>query len=434
MNHKNSATLWSKANTVLVGGVNSPVRAFKGVGGHPFFVKSGKGPYVVDVDGNEYIDYVLSWGPLILGHAQENVVEAVCRAMELGSSFGIPTEAEIRLAERIVRLVPSMEKVRLVNSGTEATMSAIRLARGYTGRDLLVKVEGCYHGHADGLLVKAGSGLTTLGTPTSPGVPQAYAACTLTMPYNDLDAARTIFNERGSEIAAIIIEPVVGNAGVILPEPGYLEGLREITRQHGALLIFDEVMTGFRVSLGGAQARYKVKPDLTVLGKVIGGGLPVAAYGGPAEIMDRLSPVGPVYQAGTLSGNPLATAAGLATLDVLEQAGIFDSIERAATTLNQGIGALAREAGVPVYQTQAGTMSCLFFQEGPVRNYADACTSDTTRYSKFFWGMLRRGVYLAPSQFEAAFMSYAHGPGEIDRTLQAARETFAELDTITPGN
>jgi glutamate-1-semialdehyde 2,1-aminomutase len=434
MNHKNSATLWSKANTVLVGGVNSPVRAFKGVGGHPFFVKSGKGPYVVDVDGNEYIDYVLSWGPLILGHAQENVVEAVCRAMELGSSFGIPTEAEIRLAERIVRLVPSMEKVRLVNSGTEATMSAIRLARGYTGRDLLVKVEGCYHGHADGLLVKAGSGLTTLGTPTSPGVPQAYAACTLTMPYKDLDAARTIFNERGSEIAAIIIEPVVGNAGVILPEPGYLEGLREITRQHGALLIFDEVMTGFRVSLGGAQARYKVKPDLTVLGKVIGGGLPVAAYGGPAEIMDRLSPVGPVYQAGTLSGNPLATAAGLATLDVLEQAGIFDSIERAATTLNQGIGALAREAGVPVYQTQAGTMSCLFFQEGPVRNYADACTSDTTRYSKFFWGMLRRGVYLAPSQFEAAFMSYAHGPGEIDRTLQAARETFAELDTITPGN
>jgi glutamate-1-semialdehyde 2,1-aminomutase len=404
------------------------------VGGHPFFVKSGKGAHITDVDGNDYIDYVLSWGPLILGHAHPHIVEAVCRAMEQGSSFGIPTEAEIHIAERIIKLVPSMQKVRLVNSGTEATMSAIRLARGYTGRDLLIKVEGCYHGHADGLLVKAGSGLTTLGTPTSPGVPQAYAACTLTMPYNDLDAARTILNERGSEIAAIIIEPVVGNAGVILPDPGYLQGLRDLTREHGALLIFDEVMTGFRAALGGVQSLHNIKPDLTVLGKVIGGGLPVAAYGGPAEIMDRLSPVGPVYQAGTLSGNPLATAAGLATLDVLEQPGVFEGIERAATQLNEGIGAIARELGVPVYQTGVGTMSCLFFQEGPVRNYADACNSDTKRYAKYFWGMLRKGVYLAPSQFEAGFMSLAHGPAEIDHTLQAARETLANLDAIEPGN
>lgn len=434
MNFSESKRLWAEANRVLVGGVNSPVRAFKGVGGHPFFARSGKGARVYDADGNAYVDYVLSWGPLILGHAHPHVVEAVCRAMEHGSSFGIPTEAEIRLAERIIALVPSIEKVRLVNSGTEATMSAIRLARGFTNRDLLVKVEGCYHGHADGLLVKAGSGLTTLGTPTSPGVPQAYAACTLTMPYNDLDAARTIFAERGNEIAAVIIEPVVGNAGVILPQPGYLEGLREVTREHGALLIFDEVMTGFRVALGGAQARYHVKPDLTVLGKVIGGGFPLAAYGGAGDIMERLSPLGPVYQAGTLSGNPIATAAGLATLEALTEAGAFQKAEDAANRVANGLLTLAREAGIPVTGTRAGTMSCLFFNAGPVTNYAEACASDTTRYAKFFWGMLRRGVYLAPSQFEAGFTSVAHGDTEIDLTLEAARATFAELDSIIPGN
>ncbi|HRK36568.1 MAG TPA: glutamate-1-semialdehyde 2,1-aminomutase, partial [Candidatus Hydrogenedentes bacterium] len=311
MNSSISQQLWKEANRVLVGGVNSPVRAFKGVGGDPFFVKSGKGARIRDVDGNEFIDYVLSWGPLVLGHADDRVVEAVRQALENGSSFGIPTEAEIRLAERIVEIVPSIEKVRLVNSGTEATMSAIRLARGFTNRELIVKIEGCYHGHADGLLVKAGSGLTTLGVPTSPGVPAHYAACTLTMPYNDLDAARAIFEEHGERIAAIIIEPVAGNMGLVLPEPGYLQGLRDITKSYGALLIFDEVMTGFRVAMGGAQALYNVIPDLTVLGKVIGGGLPVGAYGGPEEIMDRVSPVGPIYQAGTLSGNPLATAAGL---------------------------------------------------------------------------------------------------------------------------
>ncbi len=428
MKSENSARLWKEANTVLVGGVNSPVRAFKGVGGNPFFVVSGKGSTITDVDGNELIDYVLSWGPLVLGHAHPLVVEAVTRALGKGASFGIPTEAEIRLGERIAALVPSIEKVRLVNSGTEATMSAIRLARGATGRDLLVKVEGCYHGHADGLLVKAGSGLTTLGAPTSPGVPAAYGQCTLTVPYNDLDAVRTVFEAHGANIACLIIEPVAGNMGVILPNPGYLEGLRALTKQYGILLIFDEVMSGFRVAMGGAQERYAVTPDLTTLGKVIGGGLPVGAYGGPAEIMDLLSPVGTVYQAGTLAGNPLATAAGLATLDVLSAPGVFDGIEAKLTRLGDGLGTIAKEAGIPVYQTQAGSMACLFFHDGPIADYAEATTSDTARYAKFFWGMLERGVYLAPSQFEAAFMSAAHSDADIDRTLDAARAVFATLE------
>ncbi|MBI5092575.1 MAG: glutamate-1-semialdehyde 2,1-aminomutase [Candidatus Hydrogenedentes bacterium] len=427
MKRDRSKELWSLANTVLVGGVNSPVRAFKGVGGDPFFVASGKGAHIVDADGNELIDYVLSWGPLVLGHAYPSVVEAVTKAMERGSSFGIPTEAEILLAQKIAKLIPSIEKVRLVSSGTEATMSAIRLARGYTGRDIVVKIEGCYHGHADGLLVKAGSGLTTLGVPTSPGVPANYAACTLTMPYNDLEAARAIFAARGAEIACVIIEPVAGNMGVVLPEPGYLQGLREITKQHGALLIFDEVMTGFRVALGGAQARYGIKPDLTVLGKVIGGGLPVGACGGPATIMDHLSPVGPVYQAGTLSGNPLATAAGLATLEALEKPGVFESIEKRLVDLCAELGAAAKEAGVPVYQTQVGSMACMFFHDGPVTNYAEATASNTGHYAKFFWGMLNRGVYLAPSQFEAMFMSSAHEPSDLAKTVEAARASLKGL-------
>lgn len=422
-----SQSLWKEANRVLVGGVNSPVRAFKGVGGDPFFAASGKGARVIDVDGNELIDYVLSWGPLILGHAHPRVTEAVRLALEKGSSFGIPTEAEIRLAERIVEIVPSIEKVRLVNSGTEATMSAIRLARGYTGRDLIIKLEGCYHGHADGLLVKAGSGLTTLGVPTSPGVPAAYASCTLTMPYNDLDAARALFEAHGENIAAIILEPVPGNMGVVLPEEGYLQALRDLTATFGALLIFDEVMSGFRVAMGGAQAHYNVIPDLTVLGKVIGGGLPVGAYGGSEEIMDRVSPVGPIYQAGTLSGNPLATAAGIATLDVLEEPGVFNGVVETTRKLGAELGVLAREAGVPVFQTQLGTMSCLFFHEGPIKCYTDATASDTKRYAKFFWAMLERGVYLAPSQYEAAFTSIAHGPSEIGQTLSAAKAAFAAL-------
>ncbi len=328
MDFTRSKELFKQANQVMVGGVNSPVRAFKGVGGDPFFVASGAGARIMDVDGNEYVDYVLSWGPLVLGHAHPRVVEAVSDAMKRGSSFGIPTEAEVRLAERIIELVPSIEKVRLVNSGTEASMSAIRLARGYTKRDLVVKVEGCYHGHVDGLLVKAGSGLTTLGVPTSPGIPEAYASCTLTIPFNDIEAARAVFEKRGDSIACIVVEPVAGNMGVIPPEPNYLNGLRKLADKYGSLLIFDEVMTGFRVALGGAQSHYNVLPDLTILGKVIGGGLPVGAYGGPHAIMDHVSPTGPVYQAGTLSGNPLATAAGLATLEVLSEPGTVPKIRR----------------------------------------------------------------------------------------------------------
>lgn len=422
-----SAQLWEAANRVLVGGVNSPVRAFKSVGGDPFFVVRGHGARITDADGNELVDYVLSWGPLVHGHGHPRVMAAIAEALNGGTSFGIPTEGEIRLAEALVRLVPSMEKVRLVTSGTEAAMSAIRLARGYTGRDVVVKMEGCYHGHVDGLLVKAGSGLTTLGTPTSPGIPKAFAECTLTLPYNDLEAARTVFAERGGDIACLILEPVPGNMGVVLPEPGYLEGLRELTTAHGALLIFDEVMSGFRVALGGAQARYGVTPDLTVLGKVIGGGLPVGAYGGPAAIMQHLSPEGPVYQAGTLSGNPLATAAGLATLALLEEPGVFDAIESRMTQLSDGLGQRAAKAGIPVYQTQAGSMACLFFHEGPVRNYAEATASDTSRYAAFFRTLLEHGVYLAPSQFEAAFMSSAHTDADIDQTLDAAEKAFAAL-------
>ncbi|HOZ45504.1 MAG TPA: glutamate-1-semialdehyde 2,1-aminomutase [Candidatus Hydrogenedentes bacterium] len=427
MKRDNSDRLWQRANQVLVGGVNSPVRAFKGVGGAPFFVAAGHGPYLTDADGNELVDYVLSWGPLVLGHAHPHVVEAVTRAMERGASFGIPTEAETRLADRIIAHYSSIEKVRLVNSGTEATMSAIRLARGFTGRDLVVKFEGCYHGHVDSLLVKAGSGLATLGVPSSPGIPAAAAQGTLTAPFNDIEAARALFEARGNHIACVIVEPVAGNAGVIPPESGYLEGLRALTAQHGALLIFDEVMTGFRVALGGAQGRYGVTPDLTTLGKVIGGGLPVGAYGGRAEIMGHLAPLGGVYQAGTLAGNPLATAAGLATLDALEEPGVFDSIERAMTELSAGLGDCAREAGVPVYQTQVGSMACLFFHEGSVRNYAEAAQSDTQRYATFFHAMLEGGVYLAPSQFEACFMSSAHTSTEIDKTLAAAREAFRKL-------
>ena len=427
MQLEQSKKLFKNASEVLVGGVNSPVRAFNGVGGDPFFVKSGRGSRITDVDGNELIDYVLSWGPLVLGHAHPHVVEAVTKALEAGASFGIPTEAETHLAERIVGLVPSMEKVRLVNSGTEATMSAIRLARGYTGRDLVVKIEGCYHGHVDSLLVKAGSGLTTLGTPTSPGIPASHAASTLTMGYNDLEAAEGIFAEHGENIACLIIEPVAGNMGVIPPGDGYLAGLRAVTKKHGALLIFDEVMCGFRAHLGGAQTLYGVTPDITTLGKVIGGGLPVGAYGGAGDIMDHLSPVGPVYQAGTLAGNPLATAAGLATLEILEGAGNFDSIAGKLTALGEGLAKIAEEAGIAVYQTQVGSMACLFFSEDAVHNYDDATKSDTDRYAKFFWGMLDAGMYFAPSQFEACFMSLAHTVEDIDRTLEAARGVFAEL-------
>ncbi|MFP6583179.1 MAG: glutamate-1-semialdehyde 2,1-aminomutase [Candidatus Hydrogenedentota bacterium] len=427
MNTSTSSELFRQAQSVLVGGVNSPVRAFKAVGGEPFFAKSGKGAYVTDVDGNSYIDYVLSWGPLVLGHAYPPVHEAVAEALKDGASFGIPTEAEIRLGELIASKIGCIEKVRLVNSGTEATMSAIRLARGVTKRDLVLKIEGCYHGHVDSLLVNAGSGPTTFGTPTSPGIPASFVESTLTVPYNDLDAAREAFASRGDEIACMILEPVPGNMGVIVPEHGYLAGLREITQAHGAMLIFDEVMSGFRIAMGGAEERYGVTPDLITLGKVIGGGLPVGAYGGPAEIMQNLSPEGPVYQAGTLSGNPLATAAGIATLNALSELGVFEKVESAQTRLGEGLGAIAEESGIPVFQTQVGSMACLFFNENPVRNYQDATTSNIERFNKYFHGMLERGNYFAPSQYEAGFTSIAHTDDIIDKTLSDAREVFATL-------
>lgn len=426
-NFAKSEELWEQANRVLVGGVNSPVRAFKAVGGEPFFAASGKGAYLTDVDGNRYIDYVLSWGPLVLGHAHPKVVEAVGKALEKGASFGVPTEAEIRLAEKLAEHVPCIEKVRLVNSGTEATMSAIRLARGYTGRDLVLKIEGCYHGHVDSLLVKAGSGPTTFGTPTSPGIPKSYVESTLTIPFNDVEAAEAAFEARGEEIACLILEPVAGNMGCIPPVDYYLEELRRLTKHHGALLIFDEVMSGFRVAMGGAQERFGVTPDLVTLGKVIGGGLPVGAYGGPGAIMEQVSPSGPVYQAGTLSGNPLATAAGLATIEVLEEPDTLDQVERSLTQVAEGIVEIAKERGVPVCATQAGAMAGLFFNDCPVENYQHATQSDTDRYAKFFHGMLERGVYFAPSQFEAYFGSIEHAENEIDQTLTAARTVFKSL-------
>lgn len=422
-----SQSLWQRAQSLLVGGVSSPVRAFRGVGGDPFFVSHGVGPWIYTADGERLIDYVLSWGPLILGHAHPAVVRAVQEAAARGSSFGIPTEVELRLAERVVQMVPSAEKVRFVNSGTEATMTAVRLARGVTKRDLVIKIEGCYHGHVDGLLVQAGSGAAALGVPTSPGIPAAIAQCTLALPFNDLDAMRAAFDAHGPDIACVILEPVPGNMGLVLPDPDYLAGVRRITRDHGALLIFDEVMSGFRVSLGGAQARYDCIPDLTALGKVIGGGLPVGAIAGPAELMDALAPVGPVYQAGTLSGNPLAMAAGLATLSELGRPEVFARIEQAAERLITGLEESADRAGVPVAAARAGSMLGLFFSPSPVRNFEDAKRSDTAAYATFFHAMLDAGVYIAPSQFETMFVSSAHDDAVIDQTLEAADKAFAAV-------
>ncbi len=424
MKQDHSIRCWQEAQEALAGGVNSPVRAFKGVGGAPVFVKKGKGACITDVDGNELVDYVLSWGPLAAGHAHPEVVEAVQQAAARGFGFGMPTEIETQLARKLMEHYPSMERVRFVSSGTEATMSAVRLARGFTRRDLVVKLEGCYHGHADGLLARAGSGVATLALPDCPGIPEAIVEQTLVAPYNDLDAMTEIFKRFGDRIACLIIEPTAGNMGVVLPEPGYLEGLRALTARSGALLIFDEVMSGFRVALGGAQQRYNIAPDITVLGKVIGGGLPAAAYGSRREIMDCLAPTGPVYQAGTLSGNPVAMAAGLKTIEVIEAPGVFDAMCLRMTRLCDGLGAVAREVGLPVHQAQAGTMACLFFSESPVRNYADAKQSDVRRYARFFHDMLDNGVYLAPSQFEAAFISAAHDDAIVDRSLEAARKAL----------
>ena len=423
-----SKKLFVEAQRRIPGGVNSPVRAFRSVGGHPLFIKKAKGAHLYDVDGNRFIDYVLSWGPMILGHAPPSVIRALTRAAAAGTSYGAPTELEVRLARMITEAVPSMEQVRLVSSGTEAVMSAIRLARAYTNRDTILKFEGCYHGHADYLLAKAGSGLATLGIPECPGVPGDFTSHTLTAPYNDLKAVQRVIEKYSRQLACIIVEPVAGNMGVVPPSQDFLPRLREISRAHGVLLIFDEVITGFRVAYGGAQALYGVAPDLTCLGKIIGGGLPVGAYGGARDIMQWVAPAGPVYQAGTLSGNPLAVSAGIETLKRLRAAGLYKKLEESSAWVAEGLKeAAGTTTTVPVTQTRVGSMLGLFFTKGPVVDYASARTSDTKAYAKFFHRMLKRGVYFAPSQFEAAFLSTAHTSRAIEHTIKSARAAFKNL-------
>ena len=422
-NSSQSAQLFALAQNLMPGGVNSPVRAFRGVGGTPLFIRSANGATITDVDGKSYIDYVCSWGPMILGHADEEVVAALQEAATRGTSFGAPSELEVNLAQEVVDAVPSIEMVRMVSSGTEATMSAIRLARGVTGRTRLVKFEGCYHGHADSLLVKAGSGVATLGLPDSPGVPAALAENTVTLPFNNAQALEQVFTER-ADVAAVIIEPVVGNMGCVPPRPEYLEAVRKLTCDHGALLIFDEVMTGFRVARGGAQERYGITPDITTLGKIIGGGLPVGAYGGSREVMNNVAPAGPVYQAGTLSGNPLSMTAGLVTLRRLRDRSVYERLETSSQKLCEGLAAAAEEAGVTTVTNRVGSMWTGFFTDEPVVDWDSANKCDRQLYGKFFHAMLGEGVYLAPSQFEAAFVSLAHTEEIIERTLEAARKAF----------
>ncbi len=415
-----SEELFERARRVIPGGVDSPVRAFGGVGGTPVFVREGLGATITDVDGRTYIDYVQSWGAKLFGHACPEIVEAATRAARRGTSYGAPTELEVELAERIVDALPSVEMVRLVSSGTEATMSAVRLARGATGRDLVLKFEGCYHGHSDPLLARgAGSGLATLGIPGSPGVTEGAARDTLTVPYNDLDAVRAAFAERGDAIAVVVVEPVAANMGVVPPEPGFLEGLREVTRAHGTLLLFDEVITGFRLAYGGAQAVYGIDPDLTTLGKVMGGGFPCAAFGGRRELMERLAPLGPVYQAGTLSGNPVAVAAGIAALDLARERDPYPALERTAETLARGLADAFASAGIPVTVNRAGCLLSVFFTDGPVRDYGGARAADHERYARFFHHMLDRGVYLPPSGYEMWTLSTTHGEDEVAATLEA---------------
>jgi glutamate-1-semialdehyde 2,1-aminomutase len=426
MSRAKSEQLFAEALKYIPGGVNSPVRAFRAVGGQPFFVNRAAGAHVFDVDGNEYVDYVGTWGPAILGHAHPKIIKAVQQAAVNGTSFGIPNPLEVTMAKLICSAVPSVQKVRMCNSGTEATMSAIRLARGFTKRDKIIKFDGCYHGHADSLLVKAGSGALTFGHPDSAGVPAAFTQHTIVAPFNDEEAVRAVFAANADAIAGIIVEPVPGNAGLYLPKPGYLEFLRKITAEHGALLIFDEVMTGFRLAWGGAQERYHITPDLSCFGKIIGGGLPVGAFGGRAEIMDCLAPLGPVYQAGTLSGNPLAMAAGIAALEELQN-GVYCKLEELAEQLEAGLKSAAKLAGIPVQFNSCGSMFCGYFTDKPVHNLADAMHSDRARFAKYFHGMLEQGIYLAPSQFEAGFISVAHTAEDIEKTVNAAAVAMKKL-------
>ncbi|MDP3558843.1 MAG: glutamate-1-semialdehyde 2,1-aminomutase [Legionellaceae bacterium] len=421
MSHQRSLELFTKAQTLIPGGVNSPVRAFKGVGGHPIFFKQGQGPYLIDVDNNRYIDYVGSWGPLILGHCHPKVIAAASHTLNYGMSFGAPTELEVQLAEKIITLMPSIEKIRMVNSGTEATMTAIRLARGYTNRNKIIKLNGCYHGHNDSLLVKAGSGVLTLGIPSTPGIPTSITEHTLTADFNDIAQITAFFKNHPEDIAGIILEPIAGNMGFVLPEKGFLEALRSLCTQYGALLIFDEVMTGFRVDLGGAQALYNITPDLTTLGKVIGGGMPVGAVGGKKEIMAHLAPEGSVYQAGTLSGNPLAMAAGLATLSEIEHAGFFDHLSHMTRLLVDGLSEVAQSLAIPFTADSRGGMFGFCFNSLPaVRNFQEVAASDEPLFKRFYHGMLEQGVYLAPSMYEAGFVSSAHDKSHIDATIKAA--------------
>ena len=415
-----SQELFAKALERIPGGVNSPVRAFRAVGGDPVFMERGEGSKIIDVDGRAYVDYVMSWGPLILGHCHQEIVEAVTRAARTGTSFGACTEAEVKLAEQIHAAFPSVERVRLTSSGTEATMSALRVARAATKRDKILKFEGCYHGHADSLLVKAGSGVATLGLPDSPGVPAALASLTLTVPFNDSGAVEEVFRVHGSDLAAVIVEPIVGNMGCVPPRAGFLEKLRELTTEYGSVLIFDEVITGFRVALGGAQQLYGVKPDLTTLGKIIGGGLPVGAYGGKAELMDLVAPAGPVYQAGTLSGNPLAVAAGSKTLEIITRPGFYDRLDRLGQKLEAGLLDAAGRQGVAVTMNRVGSMLTAFFTSGPVQNYSDAQRADTRAFGRFFRSLLAAGIYWPPSQFETALLSASHSEANVERTLAAA--------------
>jgi glutamate-1-semialdehyde 2,1-aminomutase len=424
---KKSQMLFEQALKKIPGGVNSPVRACKSVGTDPIFIDRAQGCYLFDADGNEYIDYVGSWGPMILGHRPLAVIRKISHALNRGISYGAPTDLEIQLASMIIDAVPSIEMVRMVNSGTEATMSAIRLARGFTGRDTIIKFDGCYHGHADTLLVTAGSGIATLGIPGSPGVPEGCVKNTISVPYNNTEKIKEVMEQRGHEVACIIVEPVAGNMGLVAPVHGFLEVLRELTLKHGSILIFDEVMSGFRVAFGGAQSLYKITPDLTCLGKIIGGGLPVGAYGGKKEIMSKVAPQGDIYQAGTLSGNPVAMAAGIATLELLKVPGIYERLEEKSGRLANGLRKIAEKSGVPVFVNRVGSMLCMFFTDRKVRNFDDAKTSDLKRFTAYYKGMLERGIYLAPSQFEAFFLSIAHETKHIQKTLEAAQEVFNQL-------